>query len=135
MQKLLQAHVATTIRAPSGLELTCCFILSRKPLIYPDQVTVIHKLAVRPHMKSNSIRLEAIMYSHKYKRVTARCFEDIVVYDYTAAKKRALDPEAVEEFEKLYHSQEQHRNSTEKIILKMENQLRVLEAEIEQASY
>jgi len=70
----------------------------RQPMEYPDKVTVYHKLG---RIKEDSFALDAIssyspprwravvggtdyvqVLSEKHQRVAARCFEDIVVYNY-----------------------------------------------------
>ena len=76
---------------------------------YPDYTTVLHKLTVRPNYDSDHIILEAVILSEHFQRPAARCFEDIVVYDYKAAKKSPLKPFMVDELRRTYDLQEASR--------------------------
>lgn len=80
---------------------------------YPDRVTVIHKLASKPDNTSDHILLEAIIISEEHRRPAARCFEDIVVYDYRAAKKTPLKGHMVEELRQIYDLQEESKRDYE----------------------
>lgn len=83
-------------------------------MAFPDQVTVLHKLVVKPNTSSDRILMEAVAYSHRHKRLAARFHEDIAVYDYKAAKKAPLKPFMVEQMEAMYQLQEECRKKTEK---------------------
>lgn len=83
-------------------------------MTFPDQVTVLHKLVTKPDNSSDKILMEAVAYSHKYKRPAARFFEDIAVYDYKAGKKAPLKPFMVDEMQVMYELQDQRRQQTER---------------------
>lgn len=86
------------------LELThVCIVISllapaTQPLTYPDRISVYHKLAyppdsaAGPSSSTDPLRLEAIVLSHRHKRVAARVWEEVVVYDYQAASKTRVLP-------------------------------------------
>lgn len=51
--------------------------------------------------------MEVIIISHAEQRPAARCFEDIVVYDYQAARKATLPAFMVGELDSAYDAQEE----------------------------
>lgn len=70
-------------------------------MVYPDTISVYHKLRHPPDTGSerggetpapSSLVLDCIVISHQHRRVAARLEEDIVVYDYQAARKTAMPP-------------------------------------------
>ncbi|KAK7443661.1 hypothetical protein Landi51_09009 [Colletotrichum acutatum] len=77
------------------------------PMAYPDHVTVLHKLVSKPTYESDFILLEALLISDGHRRPAARCFEDIVVYDYKTAKRAPLKPFMVDRLRETYEAQEQ----------------------------
>ncbi|OAQ75218.1 nucleoside-diphosphate-sugar epimerase [Purpureocillium lilacinum] len=85
------------------------------PITYPDQVTVIHKLSVKPDYGADSVILEAVILSEQHKRIAARCFEDIAVYDYQAAKRAPLKDFMVDELRKVYDLQEKNKAEMDKL--------------------
>ncbi|KAK4091620.1 hypothetical protein Purlil1_4050 [Purpureocillium lilacinum] len=88
---------------------------STQPITYPDQVTVIHKLSVKPDYGADSVILEAVILSEQHKRIAARCFEDIAVYDYQAAKRAPLKDFMVDELRKVYDLQEKNKAEMDKL--------------------
>ncbi|GAB0136744.1 hypothetical protein EsDP_00005036 [Epichloe bromicola] len=90
------------------------------PVTYPDKITVIHRLSQRPTSSCTSIFLDAVIYSEMHRRVAARCFEDLAVYDYRAGKLSALKPFMVDELQKVYDLQEKNRRETERKIEELE---------------
>ncbi|PSR83345.1 thioesterase-like superfamily-domain-containing protein [Coniella lustricola] len=64
------------------------------PMTYPDKISVYHKLRYPPSAapSPSSLILDAVVISHRHRRVSARIEEDVVVYDYRAGKKTALLP-------------------------------------------
>ncbi|KAI5458282.1 thioesterase-like superfamily-domain-containing protein [Mariannaea sp. PMI_226] len=79
------------------------------PMDYPDRTTVVHKLLSPPGPDSDHILLEAAIISERHQRAAARCFEDIVVFDYRVAKKTPLKKFMLDEFKKTYQKQETSR--------------------------
>jgi hypothetical protein len=88
---------------------------------------VIHKLAERPTYASDSIILDAVIYSETHKRVAARCFEDIAVYDYKAGKRTTLRGFMVDELQQIYDLQEKSRLDVEQKVGEMERYVQVVE--------
>ncbi|KAL9085940.1 MAG: hypothetical protein Q9159_004440 [Coniocarpon cinnabarinum] len=60
------------------------------PMKYPDRVSVFHKLASSAEASSESFVLDVMILSEKERRISARLTEDIVLYDYQAAKKTTM---------------------------------------------
>ena len=88
-------------------------------MTFPDRVTVLHKLVTKPDYSSDRFYLEAVMYSEQHRRVAAKCFEDIVVYDYKAAKKAPLKPFMVDVMRATFELQEQRRQEAEKKVAEL----------------
>lgn len=89
-------------------------------MTFPDRVTVLHKLVTKPDYSSDRFYLEAVMYSEQQRRPAAKCFEDIVVYDYRAAKKAPLKPFMVDELQATYDLQEQKKKEAEKKVAELQ---------------
>ncbi|KAK2034847.1 hypothetical protein LX32DRAFT_578399 [Colletotrichum zoysiae] len=84
------------------------------PMAYPDHVTVLHKLVSKPAYGADYIFLEALLISDAHRRPAARCFEDIVVYDYKSAKRAPLKPFMVDRLRETYEAQEETRVASER---------------------
>ncbi|KAK2054890.1 hypothetical protein LY76DRAFT_579151 [Colletotrichum caudatum] len=84
------------------------------PMAYPDHVTVLHKLVSKPAYGTDYIFLEALLISDAHRRPAARCFEDIVVYDYKSAKRAPLKPFMVDRLRETYEAQEETRVASER---------------------
>lgn len=93
---------------------------------FPDRVTVIHKLLVKPEATSTSIFLEAAIISEQHQRIAARCFEDIAVYDYKAGKISPMHHFMVEELDAVYDSQVQAHQAALKNIATLQERLKKL---------
>lgn len=61
-------------------------------MVYPDKISVYHKLRSRPEADPapSSFMLDCIVLSHQHRRIAARLEEDIVLYDYRAARKTGM---------------------------------------------
>ncbi|EGS17522.1 uncharacterized protein CTHT_0068520 [Thermochaetoides thermophila DSM 1495] len=84
----------------------------RSPLVYPDKISVYHKLRSKPLPDSqgnnpSSFVLDCIVLSHQHRRVSARLEEDIVVYDYRASTKTGMPRFVLDAFERTWQLQEQ----------------------------
>ncbi|CAM1508621.1 Fc.00g054690.m01.CDS01 [Cosmosporella sp. VM-42] len=86
------------------------------PMDYPDYTTVLHKLTTPPTYDSDHVLLEAVILSERFRRPAARCFEDIVVYDYKKAQKTPLKGFMVDELRKTYELQQSSRLEVEEKI-------------------
>ncbi|KAL9476398.1 hypothetical protein ACSS6W_006239 [Trichoderma asperelloides] len=89
------------------------------PMTFPDRITVLHKLVTKPDYSSDRFYLDVVVYSEQQRRPAAKCFEDIVVYDYKAAKKAPLKPFMVDELRATFDLQEQRKQDTEKKIAEL----------------
>ncbi|KAI5816486.1 thioesterase-like superfamily-domain-containing protein [Pyronema omphalodes] len=65
-----------------GLILRSIKVEYKFPMIFPDRVTVYHKLS---RQGIDHFILDVMILSEKHQRPAARCIEDIVVYDYVPA--------------------------------------------------
>ncbi|KAG6003926.1 hypothetical protein E4U21_001605 [Claviceps maximensis] len=110
------------IMSPRGIGLILRSIRTdyKLPITYPDKITVIHKLARRPTNTSTGILLDAVMYSERHRRVAARCFEDIAVYDYRAGRVSTMKPFMVDALQEVWHLQEEKRCEVEEEIGRMD---------------
>ncbi|KAF2121953.1 thioesterase-like superfamily-domain-containing protein [Lophiotrema nucula] len=80
------------------------------PMKYPDRVTVLHKLRNMPEADTDHFILDVLILSELHQRPAARCIEDIVVYDYKAARKSPLKPFMVDKFRETFELQEQAKS-------------------------
>lgn len=79
-------------------------------MTFPDRVTVYHRLASNPEEVGGAFTLEVLLLSERYRRVTAKCVEDIVVYDYRKAARAAELPAFMREaFVETWELQERER--------------------------
>ncbi len=80
-----------------------------KPLVYPDKISVYHKLRTLPSSDPapSAFMLDCIVLSHQHRRVAARLEEDIVVYDYKTARKTSMPPFMQGLFADTYRMQEE----------------------------
>lgn len=77
-------------------------------MTYPDRVSVYHKLRFPPSAQPfpTSLILDAIVLSHKHRRASARIEEDVVIYDYRAARKTEMPSFMRDVLESTYQQQE-----------------------------
>lgn len=77
-----------------GLILKSIRVDFKFPMTYPDKVSVYHKLRYAPSAQPSptSLILDAVVLSHRHGRVSARMEEDVVIYDYRAARKTEMLP-------------------------------------------
>jgi hypothetical protein len=92
---------------PSGLSFRFLLTGSRaKPMTYPDRVSVYHRLRTLPLASDSSLILDCIILSHKHRRVAAQTEEELVIYDYGAARKTTVPPFALDVFTDTWRRQE-----------------------------
>ncbi|KAG9242451.1 thioesterase-like superfamily-domain-containing protein [Calycina marina] len=75
------------------------------PMTWPDHITVLHKLASLPKPGDHSFQLDVLVLSELYQRASARCFEDIVTYDYKKGRKTAVPDWMLKAFERTWNEQ------------------------------
>ncbi|CRK42403.1 hypothetical protein BN1723_000812 [Verticillium longisporum] len=99
------------IMSPRGVGLILKSIKTdfKFPMAYPDQVTVVYKLAEKPTYTSDHLKLDALLLSEQHRRVAARCIEEVTIYDYRAAKKAVLPPHMVDRLAETFELQEEAR--------------------------
>ncbi|KAH7324829.1 thioesterase-like superfamily-domain-containing protein [Stachybotrys elegans] len=78
------------------------------PLRYPDNIFVVHRLTKKPDETSSSIFLEAMICSQSHRRVAARCFEELVFYDYDRGTRAEIPDYMLSQFIERYEQQELH---------------------------
>ncbi|KAF2743665.1 hypothetical protein M011DRAFT_410214 [Sporormia fimetaria CBS 119925] len=97
------------------------------PVTYPDRVSVLHKLHREPTPDADHFKLDVVILSETHRRIAARCFEDIVVYDYRAAKKAPLRPFMIEQFKEVWRLQEEAKETYTKKVHSLIESVRKLE--------
>lgn len=116
-----------------GLILKSIKVDYKFPMTYPDKVSVFHKLRHAPFPSpshdASSFLLDVLILSETEQRPAARCFENLVVYDYRKGKKVDIPPFMVRAFENLWEEQETNRRAVMKRISQMESELERLEQE------
>lgn len=99
-------------------------------MTWPDHISVYHKLRNSPSSGDpSSFILDVVILSHKYQRPAARCVEDIVIYDYMAARKTELKPWMRDEFEDTFRLQEEEKGACLEEARILEEKVRKLERE------
>lgn len=75
-----------------GLILKSIRVDYKLPLTYPDRVSVYHRLRYPPSAQPSpsSLILDAAVFSHRHRRLSARVEEDVVIYDYRAVRKTEM---------------------------------------------
>lgn len=72
---------------------------------------MLHKLRNKPESDIDHFILDVLILSELHRRPAARCVEDIVVYDYKAARKAPLRPFMVKKFQDMFALQEQAKET------------------------
>jgi len=99
-------------------------------MVYPDKVSVFHKLRILPTPSdSSSFILDVLMLSDKHQRPSARCVEDIVVYDYKAGKKTNMKPWMLDIFQETFRRQKEEKERNLKRVKGLLEEVRKLELE------
>jgi hypothetical protein len=75
-------------------------------MTFPDRITVFHKLRSAPAPTDSSFQLDVIILSELRQRPAARCYEDLVLYDYRIGQKTALEGFMYEGFRRTFEEQE-----------------------------
>jgi hypothetical protein len=99
----------------------------------PDKITVYQKLVPDPngHLSSQSaFQLQVMIISEARQRPSARCYEDIVLYDYKKNRKTVKLPSFVmDQFQAMWELQETEAKKWQQRIEDIENRVRTLEVE------
>jgi hypothetical protein len=98
-------------------------------MAYPDRVSVFHKIRSLPTLEDSAFHLDVMIVSEKHQRASARCEEDIVVYDYQIGKRVAMKPFMKDVFVQIYKEQEQAKNVNTARVLDLLREVEKLEKE------
>lgn len=79
------------------------------PVVYPDRVSVYHKLRSLPLATDTSLVLDCVILSHKHRRIAARTEEDMLIYDYANNKKTTIPPFALGVLQNTFLRQEKEK--------------------------
>lgn len=80
-----------------------------------------------PKPDADHFILDVVILSEVHRRPAARCVEDIVIYDYRAAKKAPLKPFMLEKFKETWQLQEQAKQTYSKRITDLLGRVQDLE--------
>ena len=98
-------------------------------MIWPDRISVYHKLRSAPTATTDSFILDVLILSEKHQRAAARCVEDIVVYDYQRGRKSPLRDFMVQKFQETFELQEEARERNERKVRDLLDRVERLEKE------
>lgn len=96
-------------------------------MVWPDKVSIFHKLRSAPTPSSDSFILDVMILSERQQRPAARCVEDIVVYDYKNGRKTPMPPFMLTAFGETYKLQEEARKINTKKVEALLADLQALE--------
>lgn len=77
-----------------------------QPLVFPDRISVYHKLCIEPD-KSDAIILNCIILSDIRQRIAAETREDIALYDYDRGTKINKHPWLLELLQNTWKLQQE----------------------------
>ncbi|CAI6339005.1 unnamed protein product [Periconia digitata] len=97
------------------------------PMVYPDRVTVLHKLRNKPEAESDHFMLDVLILSERHRRIAARCEEDIVVYDYKLGRKSPMQPFVIDKLQQTFDLQEQAKAVNGERVSRLLKQVQKLE--------
>ena len=96
----------------TGLILKSITVDFKFPMTWPDRISVFHKLRSMPTDNTDSIMLDVMILSEARQRPSARCLEDVVIYDYREARKTTLEPFMLKEFQRTWTLQEEAKRTS-----------------------
>lgn len=102
---------------------------SVQPVVYPDRISVYHKLRFLPGKSDTSLILDCMILSHRHHRVAARTAEDIVIYDYRTASKTTAPPFVRDVFSSTWEKQEEAIRASRTRIWQLIKQVEEIEKE------
>ncbi|EGE03020.1 hypothetical protein TEQG_02057 [Trichophyton equinum CBS 127.97] len=105
------------------------------PMMFPDQISVYHKLSNEPPAPNDpnprhfsNLHLDVLIMSEAKQRPAARCEEDVVLYDYRIAKKLNILPTwMLVQYRKLWEAQEAAKKANRERVEDIERRVRELE--------
>ena len=108
------------------LWLTIWFL--RSPMVFPDHISVYHKLSTAPG-ETDALLLDVIILSELHQRPAARIYEDCALYDYRIGKKAAMPQWMTKVFEETWRLQEEAKTINSKRVWGLLDRVRLLETE------
>lgn len=100
-------------------------------MVWPDKITVYHKLVHNPSSSLSSesaFEHQVIILSEARQRPAARCHEENVIYDYNKQRKTPSIPSFImDQLENTWAMQEQTKGNWRQQILNIEKRVRELE--------
>ncbi|EGP83549.1 unnamed protein product [Zymoseptoria tritici ST99CH_3D1] len=99
------------------------------PMVYPDHVTIYHKLSSRPEEGTDNFDMHVIILSELHQRPAARLIEDCVLYDYRRAKKTPLQPWMLKVLQKTWDLQEEAKRVNSQRVHSILDRVRKLETD------
>lgn len=101
----------------------------------PDKITVYHKLSKAPQSPASpdspgsysEYYLDVLILSEAHQRPAARCYEDIVTYDYRKGQKTMLPRFMIDQFRDMWELQEKAKRDSNLRIQEIESKVRELE--------
>ncbi|KAH9861981.1 hypothetical protein IAQ61_010182 [Plenodomus lingam] len=84
------------------------------PMKWPDRITVLHKVREKPSVEADHFLLDVVILSEGQRRASARCVEDIVIYDYGRARKSRMPRFMLDRLEETFELQEQAKEKNGK---------------------
>lgn len=100
----------------------------RSPMVYPDHISVYHKLSVAPG-ETDALLLDVVILSELHQRIAARIYEDCALYDYRIGKKSAMPQWMSEVFKETWRLQEEAKTVNSKRVWGLLDRVRLLETE------
>ncbi|KAK8079136.1 hypothetical protein PG994_002943 [Apiospora phragmitis] len=98
-------------------------------VVYPDRISVYHKLRSLPSESDTSLILDCMILSHKHRRIAARTEEDVVIYDYHEGKKTTMPPFVLQTFQDTWERQEGEARRARLRIQELAREVETLEKE------
>jgi len=98
-------------------------------MTWPDHITVLHKLSKLPRKGDDSFTLDVVIISELHQRASARCFEDVVVYDYQKGRKAAIPPWMLDAFERTWEEQKTEEYKVGERVSEVDRLIKTLEDE------
>ncbi|KAH9824524.1 Thioesterase-like superfamily [Teratosphaeria destructans] len=99
------------------------------PMVWPDKISVYHKLRSEPTPGTESFILDVIIMSERHQRPAARCIEDVVVYDYQIGKKTPLKPFMLDVFKETWRLQQEAKAVNSQRVSRLLDRVRQLETD------
>lgn len=98
-------------------------------MMFPDHVSVYHKLHAEPNETTDALMLDVIILSELHQRPAARLFEDCALYDYRRHKKATMPPWMADVFQETWRLQEEAKRVNSERVWGLLDKVRLLEKE------